>query len=281
MRVIESFRANSSSESGRARAERRRKERHEIRDLLRAPVAAALGRGRRARALPGCARAGGAGRPARHRLRLGGRAPLPRGVLAFLGAGGVPGGGLAAVPAHSSRARHRAHAARLQPPGARGGARGHAGPRLRRPRRLGDGRIRVPGRAGRLRHQSGGSARHVAGDGRAGRQHDGDGSLSGVRRPVLLDAGAQRGAEARAEAAPADLGGLLEPRDHSPGGAARHRRAHVRVHRSRRGQALGRGLLRDVQARVRADRPRRQPQHRDGHRVLVPCRRRRGGAARE
>src|SRR5436309_9644866 len=37
-----------------------------------------------------------------------------------------------------------------------------------------------------------------------------------------------------------------------------------------------RRLLRDVQEGVRADRPRRQPQHRDGHRLLLS--RRRGGS---
>ena len=48
-----------------------------------------------------------------------------------------------------------------------------------------------------------------------------------------------------------------------------------------RGEALGRRLLRDVQARVRADRPRRQPEHRDGDGLLVPRgrRTRRGAAA--
>ena len=40
----------------------------------------ALGRRRRAPAAQGRARPGRAGRPARHRLRVGGRAPLPRGV---------------------------------------------------------------------------------------------------------------------------------------------------------------------------------------------------------
>ena len=36
------------------------------------------------------------------------------------------------------------------------------------------------------------------------------------------------------------------------------------------GEALGRRLLRDLQERVRADRPRREPEHRDGDRLLVP-----------
>ncbi len=44
--------------------------------------------------------------------------------------------------------------------------------------------------------------------------------------------------------------------------------------------ALGGGRRRDVHARVRAHRPRRQSHHRDGPRLLVSYRRRRGGAAR-
>jgi len=42
------------------------------------------------------------------------------------------------------------------------------------------------------------------------RQHECDEPLSGFRGPVLLHAGAQRGAEASAEAAPAALGGLFQ-----------------------------------------------------------------------
>ena len=62
------------------RADRRSGGTREVRHLLRAPAAAAVGRGQRAAAHPGRARPGRAGRPARHRLRVGGRAPLPRGV---------------------------------------------------------------------------------------------------------------------------------------------------------------------------------------------------------
>ena len=58
----------------------------------------------------------------------------------------------------------------------------------------------------------------------------------------------QRRAEAGAEAAPAAVGRLLEPRDHPPRRAARHRRAHLRLRRPGRGEALGRRLLRDLQA---------------------------------
>src|SRR3954451_19285422 len=64
---------------------------HEVRDLLRAPTAPPVGGGLRAPADPGRAGSGGAGRQARLPYGVGGRAPLPRGVLAFLGARGVSG----------------------------------------------------------------------------------------------------------------------------------------------------------------------------------------------
>ena len=57
-----------------------------------------------AEALPGRARPGRARRPARHRLRLGGRAPLPRGVLALLGARGLPRGRVASARRTSASA---------------------------------------------------------------------------------------------------------------------------------------------------------------------------------
>ena len=138
-------------------------ESHEVRHLLRASAAAAVGRGRRAQAVPGGARPGGAGRQARHRLRLGGRASLPRGVLALLGAGGVPRRLLAAHQAHPPRPRHRADAAQLQPPGARGRAHRHARSRLQRPRRMGHRPGRVRRRARRLPHRPRRAPRHVAG----------------------------------------------------------------------------------------------------------------------
>ena len=73
----------------------------------------------RAAAVQRGARAGGAGRPARLRLRLGGGAPLPGGVLPLVSARGVPG---RLQPAHlqdPARSRHRADASRLQPSGPR------------------------------------------------------------------------------------------------------------------------------------------------------------------
>ena len=99
--------------------------------------AALGGRAHRAPAAQGRARAGRARRPARLRLRLGGRAPLPRGVLA------TP-----RRPRSSSRPRsQRTKRIRLghgivqipparQPPGARRRADRHARPVSRRPGRL-------------------------------------------------------------------------------------------------------------------------------------------------
>ena len=62
----------------------------EVRHLLRAAAAQAVGARRRVRAAPERARPDRAGRPPRLRLRVGGRAPLPRGVQPLLGARGVP-----------------------------------------------------------------------------------------------------------------------------------------------------------------------------------------------
>ena len=192
---------------------------HEVRNLLRAPAAAALGRGRRAAPLPGGARPGRARRPARHRLRVGGRAPLPRGVLALVGARGLPRGLLAAHEAHPPRPRHRADAARLQPPGPRRRAHRDPRPRLERARRVRHRRVGVPlaelGGFGidpaEKRAMWREATEQVA-------QHARDGPVPGLRGPVLLDAVSQRGAEAGAEAAPADVGRVLEPRDDPPGG---------------------------------------------------------------
>ena len=121
--------------------------RNEIRDLLRAPAAAAVGRGRRGEAPQRRARAGRARRQGRHRLRLGGRAPLPRGVLALERARGVPRRRQPADQEHPPRPRHRADPAGLQPSGARRRAHRDARPDLRRPRR-------VRHRRGRARRRS-------------------------------------------------------------------------------------------------------------------------------
>ncbi len=118
--------------------------------------------------------------------------------------------------------------------------------------------------------------------GRADRQHDGDESLSRFQGQVLLHAGAQRGPEAPAEAASADLGGVQPARDHPCRGAGRHRRAHLRLRRSGRGRQVGARILRHHQERsVRADRPHGERQRRHGDRLLRATRiaTRRGAAA--
>ncbi len=100
-------------------------------------------RGSRAPAHPGRARPGRAGRPARHRVRVGGRAPLPRGVLALVGARGVPRRCQPAHQEHPPRPRHHPDRARLQPPGPHRRAGRDARPRVERAGRLRLGRVVV------------------------------------------------------------------------------------------------------------------------------------------
>ena len=85
-------------------------------------------RGRRAQALSERARPGRARRPARLRLRLGGRAPLPRGVLALARAGVLPRRRQPAHQEHPPRPRHLP--AHHQPSRPRRRARRHARPAL-------------------------------------------------------------------------------------------------------------------------------------------------------
>src|SRR5438093_3343034 len=87
-----------------------------LRHLLRAPAAAPVGRGGRAQALRRRARPGRARRPHGLRRRLGGRAPLPRGVLALVGLRRLPRRLLAARAAHPAGLRDPAAAARLPAP---------------------------------------------------------------------------------------------------------------------------------------------------------------------
>src|SRR5581483_3434000 len=80
----------------------------EVRDLLRAPTSAAVGRAKRVPTPARVPRADRARRPARLRLRVGGRAPLPRGVLALLGAAGLSRRGEPAHEADPPRPRDHA-----------------------------------------------------------------------------------------------------------------------------------------------------------------------------
>ena len=197
---------------------------------------AALGRGRRGEAPDRRARAGRARRPGRHRLRLGGRAPLPRGVLALERARGVPRGRQPAHQEHPARPRHRADPARLQPPGARRRADRDARPGLRRPGRVRHRRVEL---AGRARRRSASTARPSASSGRS-RSTRSRGCSSRSRSPATTAAGLSMpprsvAAEAEAEAAPAAVGRVQPARDDPAGRAEGHRRAHVRVHRARAG----------------------------------------------
>ena len=77
---------------------------------------------------------------------------------------------------------------------------------------------------------------------RRGALHDRDAVHRPLRR-VRHDAAPQRRAQAASEAAPAAVGRVQSPRHDPPRRAEGHRRARVRVRRSRRSAALGRRLL--------------------------------------
>ena len=102
------------------------------------------------------------------------------------------------------------------------------------------------------------------------RQHDGDGPLSGLQGRSLRDALPQRGAETLAEAAPAAVGRLLQPRDHQDGGALRHRRADLCLRRSARKRKQWvddyYGIFKEECVPIGHA---VNPEHRDGHRLLV------------
>ena len=201
--------------------------------------------GRRGEAPERRARAGRAGRQGRDRLRLGGRAPLPRGVLALERARGVPRRREPADEEHPARPRHRADPAATSttPRGSPSGS----------------PRSTCLGRPGRLRHRRGelaGRARRRSGSTATRSTQQWEEGLDAITRMFVeepfagydgqldLDAAAQRRAEADAEAAPAAVGGVQPPRDdprRRPEGA---RRADVRVRRARRGEAVGRRVLR-------------------------------------
>ena len=148
---------------------------------------------------PGRARADRARRHARHRLRVGGRAPLPRGVLPLERARGVPRRGVAAHEAHPARPRHRADAAAVQPSGPHRRAHRDARPRVERARRLRHRRVVVGGRARRVHDRPRREARDVGGGpARRGAVHDRDAVHRSLRR-VRHDAAAQRRARSRCQ----------------------------------------------------------------------------------
>ena len=156
------------------------------------------------------------------RPRLGGGASLPGGVLALVGAGGLPRRRLAAHPKHPLGARDRPDAARLQPPRPRRRTHLDARPGLQRPRRIRHRRIRQPRRAGGLPRQSRRASRDVARIGRAGRQHDGDEPLPRLRGASTSRCPPATWCPSGPAPASADLGRLLQPRHHPSRRPARH-----------------------------------------------------------
>ncbi len=202
-----------------------------------------------------------AGRRPRLRLRVGGRAPLPRGVQPLVGARGVPGGGEPAHQADPARPRHRP--AHDQPPG-------RAWP-------SGSARSTSSARAG----SSWASARASS----VTELHPFDRRFRDKRAiwedavrcvlPMFWEEGweyhgellrlpvAQRHAEAPPEAAPAAVGRVQPARDDRDGRPPRHGRPRVpvRVGRGRRG--VGARLLQLVHEAARpAVRLPDQPEHR-------------------
>ena len=226
--------------SSRAGACNPRSAPREVRDLLRAPAPAALGRRLRVHADPGRARADRARRLARHRLRLGGRAPLPRGVQPL----SAPEVFLAAASQRTRRIRLGHGIVQTPPP-------------FNHP-------ARVAERIAMLDLVSGGRVDFGTGESSSEAELGGFG-IDPEQKRAMWEEGLRVALRCmtetpftghageyvtmpprnvvpkpRAEAAPAGLGGVQPARDHPPRRAAGHRRARVRVHRSRRGAPLGR-----------------------------------------
>ena len=219
----------------------------EVRHLLRAPAAPAVGRRRRAPAAQGRARAGRAGRPARHRLRVGGRAPLPRGVLATRSA---PEVFLAAAqPAHQPhppRPRHRAAAVQTSTTRP---ASPSASPRSTSSAT--DGSSSAPARSsseaelGGFGVDRGDEARAVERGARRRHPHVRRGAVRRLRRRVPRRCRRATSCPSRMQKPHPPLWVACSRRGHDPPRRAEgHRRAVVLVHRARRGQAVGRRLLR-------------------------------------
>ena len=219
-----------------------------------------------------------------YRLRLGGGAPLPRGILALLGPGGVPGGRRGAHQAHPARPRHPPGDPQLQSSRAHRRGPGHARHHLERPASdfgIGEGATRlelggfgIPAKEKRA---------HGARGRRADRQHDGDGRPTPASRArSLLDALPQRRAEAGAEAASADVDGLHQPRHHQGRGAASAWARWPSPSSTRRRRSTWAEIYYDIikSRRVRAARPQRERQHRHGVGLLAARRPRRGDPAR-
>ena len=230
---------------------------HEVRDLLRAPAAAPVGRRLRVPPDPGRARADRVRRPDRHRLRVGGRAPLPRGVLALERARGVP------------RRRVATHATTS--------GSGTASCRRRRRSTI---PARIAERIAMLDLVSNGRADFGTGESSSEAELGGF-MVDPAEKRAMWEEGLRVAVRCMTEEPFTGHSGeyvTMPPRNVVPKPrqkphpplwvacsrrdtihlAAQHgdRRARVRVRRSRRGEVLGRRLLRDARPRRRADRRR-------------------------
>ena len=221
-----------------------------------------------------------AGRPRRVQVHVGDRAPLPHGVLAPLGQRGVPRLPRGRDRTHPPRFGHLQHHAAGEPPGARRRARRAARPSQRRSLRVRHGSRFVDDRAAGLRHPRARShPRHVRRGRRRVPPHVARRGVPRLRRLVLLDAGAQRVAEAVHEAASADVGRGREPVDVPEGGADGPRRPVLHDGRRRAAEAADRALQEGDRAR-RARRRLRERQHHGHDAAAVPRRRRARARAR-
>ena len=189
---------------------------------------------------PGRARPGRARRPARHPVRVGGRAPLPRGVQPLVGARGVPRRLQPAHAAHPARARDHPHRPAVQPPGPHRRADRDARPGLRT---AGSSSAAASRRSeaelGGFGIDSAAQARRVARGARDRGPLHGRDAVHRRRRRVRHDAAPQRRAQAGAEAAPAAVGRLQPARDDPARGAEGHRRARRSRSSTRGGAQLG------------------------------------------
>ncbi len=215
---------------------------HEVRDLLRAVGAAAVASRGGAHRVHERAGAGAAGRRAGLRPGVGGRASLPRGVLALLGAGAVPDRVRDADEEHPRGPRHRGLRAAVQPPD---------------PHRRAGGRARHPlGRPARVRHRAVRDVdrtRRASRRTRTTRRRRGTNIVRvlpkmwtqerfGYRGRGVLDAVARRSPEAVPEAASADVGGGDDARDRARRGRPRAGVPGADVRRLRGAGAEDRGV---------------------------------------
>ena len=203
------------------------------------------------------------------------RAPLPHRVLAHLGQRSAR----AAHPGpHREDPRglgHHQRDAAGEPPGARRRAGRDARSPEQRSLRVRYRSRFVDHRAGRLRHHRPRAHQRDVRRGDRRVQEDVARPDLLVRRALLLDARAQRAAEAVREAAPADVGRGRQPGHVREGRAARSRRAVLHRWFAREDGAADRALQEEHQERG-AGRRVRERQRRGHHQLHVPRGSRRG-----